>query len=178
VVDGVFTGWFDVGHRACGSVAPDSRRIVTAEPIGGVPAVHTGSQAGLFDIVLHPNFAQNNVVYLTFAAGTKAANGTQVARARFDGSTLQDLQVIFKAMPLKDTDNHYGGRMAFLPDGTFTLTIGEGFEYREKAQDLTSDLGKIVRLNEDGRCRRIIHSSDRLPSVRKSTLGAIATPRA
>jgi aldose sugar dehydrogenase len=121
-----------------------------AQPIAGVPAVHTGSQAGLFDIVLHPNFEQNQIVYLTYAAGTAAANGTQVARARFDGSTLQDLQVIFKAMPLKDTDNHYGGRMAFLPDGTFALTIGEGFEYREKAQDLTSDLGKIVRLNEDG----------------------------
>jgi len=120
------------------------------QPIAGVPAVHTGSQAGLFDIVLHPNFAQNHIVYLTYAAGTKAANGTQVARARFDGSTLQDLHVIFKAMPLKDTDNHYGGRLAFLPDGTFALTIGEGFEYREKAQDLTSDLGKIVRLNEDG----------------------------
>jgi glucose/arabinose dehydrogenase len=121
-----------------------------AEPVGGVPEVHTGSQAGLFDIVLHPNFAQNNIVYLTYAAGTTAANGTQVARAHFDGSKLQDLHVIFKAMPLKDTDNHYGGRMAFLPDGTFALTIGEGFEYREKAQDLTSDLGKIVRLNEDG----------------------------
>jgi glucose/arabinose dehydrogenase len=121
-----------------------------SQPIAGVPAVHTGSQAGLFDIVLHPNFAQNQIVYLTYAAGTAAANGTQVARARFDGSALQDLQVIFKAMPLKDTDNHYGGRMAFLADGTFALTIGEGFEYREKAQDLTSDLGKIVRLNEDG----------------------------
>jgi glucose/arabinose dehydrogenase len=121
-----------------------------AQPIAGVPAVHTGSQAGLFDVVLHPNFAQNNLVYLTYAAGTKAANGTQVARARFDGAALQDLQVIFKAMPLKDTDNHYGGRMAFLPDGTFALTIGEGFEYREKAQDLSTDLGKIVRLNEDG----------------------------
>jgi glucose/arabinose dehydrogenase len=124
--------------------------LLRPEPIGGVPAVHTGSQAGLFDIVLHPTFAQNNIVYLTYAAGTKGANGTQVARARFDGSTLQDLRVIFKAMPLKDTDNHYGGRMAFLPDGTFVLTIGEGFEYREKAQDLTSDLGKIVRLNDDG----------------------------
>lgn len=120
------------------------------EPIGGVPAVHTGSQAGLFDIVLHPQFAENHIVYLTYAAGTAAANGTQVARARFDGRTLQDLRVIFKAMPLKDTDNHYGARMAFLPDGTFALTIGEGFEYREKAQDLSSDLGKIVRLNEDG----------------------------
>jgi glucose/arabinose dehydrogenase len=120
------------------------------QAIAGVPAVHTGSQAGLFDIILHPNFAQNNIVYLTYAAGTNAANGTQVARARFDGSALRDVQVIFKAMPLKDTDNHYGGRMAFLPDGTFVLTIGEGFEYREKAQDLSSDLGKIVRLNEDG----------------------------
>jgi aldose sugar dehydrogenase len=124
--------------------------LLQTEPVGGVPAVHTGSQAGLFDIVLHPQFAQNNIVYLTYAAGTKAANGTQVARARFDGSTLQDLRVIFKALPLKDTDNHYGGRMAFLPDGTFALTIGEGFEYREKAQDLSSDLGKIVRLNDDG----------------------------
>jgi aldose sugar dehydrogenase len=121
-----------------------------SEPIAGVPAVHTGSQAGLFDIVLHPKFAENNIVYLTYAAGTAAANGTQVARARFDGNALQDLKVIFKAMPLKDTDNHYGGRLAFLGDGTFALTIGEGFEYREKAQDLTSDLGKIVRLNEDG----------------------------
>jgi aldose sugar dehydrogenase len=125
-----------------GSLRPD--------PIGGVPAVHTGSQAGLFDIVLHPNFAQNHLIYLTYAAGTKAANGTRVARARFDGGALRDLQVIFTAMPLKDTDNHYGGRMAFLPDGTFALTLGEGFEYRERAQDLTSDLGKIVRLNEDG----------------------------
>jgi aldose sugar dehydrogenase len=119
-------------------------------PIAGVPPVHTGSQAGLFDVVLHPNFSQNNFVYLTYAAGTKAANGTRVARARFENGGLQDLQVIFTAMPLKGTDNHYGGRMAFLPDGTFLLTIGEGFEYREKAQDLTSDLGKIVRLNDDG----------------------------
>ena len=122
------------------------------QPISGVPPVHTHpeSQAGLFDIVLHPNFQQNNLVYLTYAAGTAAANGTRVARARFDGTALQDFQVIFNAMPLKDTDNHYGGRMAFLPDGTFALTIGEGFEYREKAQDLTSDLGKIVRLKDDG----------------------------
>jgi glucose/arabinose dehydrogenase len=120
------------------------------QPISGVPAVHTGSQAGLFDIVLHPNYAQNNIVYVTYAAGTNAANATHVARAQFDGSTLKDLKVVFKATPAKDTNNHYGARMAFLPDGTFVLTIGDGFEYREKAQDLTSDLGKIVRLNEDG----------------------------
>jgi glucose/arabinose dehydrogenase len=130
------------------------RRIVGGsllpEPISGVPAVHTGSQAGLFDVVLHPQFAANRLVYLTYAAGTNAANGTRVARARLDGTALRDVQVIFQSSPSKDTNNHFGGRIAFLPDGTFALTIGEGFEYREQAQDLSSDLGKIVRLNEDG----------------------------
>lgn len=123
-----------------------------AQPIGGVPPVHTyaGSQAGLFDIVLHPKFAENNLVYLTYAHGTAKANATRVARARFDGTTLQDLKVIFEAAPLKDTNNHYGGRMAFLADGTFALTVGDGFEYREKAQKLSTHLGKIVRLNDDG----------------------------
>ena len=123
---------------------------LVSQPIAGVPAVLSGSQAGLFDIVLHPHFSQNGIVYLTYAAGTNAANGTQVARARFDGNSLQDVQVIFRARPLKGGTNHYGARMAFLPDGTFALTIGEGFEYRERAQDLSSDLGKIVRLNADG----------------------------
>jgi glucose/arabinose dehydrogenase len=120
------------------------------QPIPGVPPVHLGSQAGLFDVVLHPKFAENNVLYLTYAAGTNAANSTRVARARFDGTALQDVKVIFQATPDKDTNNHYGGRMAFLGDGTFALTIGDGFEYREQAQNLNSDLGKIVRLNDDG----------------------------
>lgn len=119
-------------------------------PVAGVPPVHTGSQAGLFDVVLHPNFAQNSTLYLAYASGTAAANGTRVARARFDGAALLDLKVIFEAAPLKDTNNHYGGRMVFLPDGTFALTVGDGFEYREKAQDLSTHLGKIVRLNDDG----------------------------
>ncbi len=120
------------------------------QPIAGVPPVHTGSQAGLFDVVLHPKFAENSFLYLTYANGTDAANATRVARARFDGTALQDLKVIFEAKPSKDTNNHYGARMAFLADGTFALTIGDGFEYREKAQDINSDLGKIVRLNDDG----------------------------
>jgi glucose/arabinose dehydrogenase len=124
---------------------------LAATPIAGVPPVHLGGQAGLFDVVLHPKFAENSFVYLTYAHGTPSANMTRVARGRFDGSALQDLKVIFEAGPAKDTNNHYGGRMAFLADGTFALTVGDGFEYREKAQDLTSDLGKIVRLNDDGK---------------------------
>ena len=120
------------------------------QPIGGVPLVHTGSQGGLFDVVIHPKFAEYNLVYLIYAHGTNVANSTCVARARLDGAELQNLRVIFEVAPLKDTNDHYGGRLAFLPDGTFVLTVGEGFEYREKAQDLSSDLGKIVRLNDDG----------------------------
>jgi glucose/arabinose dehydrogenase len=124
--------------------------VLLSTPIPGVPRVHTGSQAGLFDVVLHPRFAENHWVYLTYADGSRGDNGTQVVRARFDGVALRDLRVIFRAQPRKGTDNHYGARMAFLPDSTFLLTIGEGFEYRERAQDLDSDLGKIVRLNDDG----------------------------
>jgi glucose/arabinose dehydrogenase len=121
-----------------------------AQPIGGVPPVHTGGQAGLFDVVLHPKFAENNLVYLTYAHGTPSANATRVARARFDGATLQDLKVIFEAVPLKDTSNHYGGKLAFLSDGIFALTVGDGFEYREEAQNVRNHLGKVVRLNDDG----------------------------
>jgi glucose/arabinose dehydrogenase len=121
------------------------------KPVEGVPPVLLGGQAGLFDVILHPDFANNATVYLTYAHGTGAANATRVARARFDGSALLDLKVIFEAAPAKDTLNHFGGRMAFLPDRTFFLTLGDGFEHREQAQNPRSDLGKIVHLTEDGR---------------------------
>jgi len=120
------------------------------EPIAGVPAVLSGGQAGLFDVVLHPDFANNSMVYLTYAQGTPSANATRVARARFDGTALLDLEMIFEAAPTKDTLNHFGGRMAFLPDKTLLLTLGDGFEYREQAQSAGSDLGKIVHLADDG----------------------------
>jgi glucose/arabinose dehydrogenase len=119
-------------------------------PVTGVPPVHHQRQAGLFDVVLHPKFAENRVLYLTYAHGTRDANATRVARATYDGTSLSNLQVIFEAAPLKNTSAHYGGRMVFLPDGTFVLTIGDGFEMRESAQDISSHLGKIVRLNDDG----------------------------
>ena len=126
--------------------------VLDPTPIAGVPPVYTqaGAQAGLFDIVLHPKFKENNIVYLTYAFGDASANATRVVRAHYNGHALTDLQSIFTAAPMKDTGNHFGARMVFLPDGTFLLTVGEGFEYREKAQDLTTDLGKIVRLNDDG----------------------------
>ena len=120
------------------------------DPVPGVPDVYVKSQAGLFDVVLHPDFANNQTIYLTYASGTTGANATTVARARLEGDALLDVKVIFKAAPSKATAVHFGGRMVFLADGTFLLTLGDGFDYREEAQNLMSDLGKIVRLNDDG----------------------------
>lgn len=124
--------------------------VLRPEPIAGVPETFVDGQAGLFEVELDPNFAENQLVYLSYAAGTKKANGARVARARFDGQALQDLQVIWQASPLKDTEAHYGGRLQFLPDGTLLITHGEGYKFKEQAQDLSSHHGKIIRINADG----------------------------
>lgn len=120
------------------------------KPIDGVPKTFAQGQGGFFDVVLHPDFVRNKFVYLSFAHGDRAANATRVNRYVFDGASLTDEKIIFTASPAKDTRDHFGGRMAFLADGTFLLTLGDGFEYRDKAQDLSSHLGKIVRLKDDG----------------------------
>ena len=119
--------------------------------ITGVPAVYNHSQGGLFDVVLHPQFAQNRLLYLSFAGGTAGRNQTRIARARLEGNRLVGVRTIFQVTPAKDTPVHYGGRMAFLPDGSLIMTTGDGFDYREQAQRLQSGLGKIVRLNGEGR---------------------------
>ncbi|HCX66586.1 MAG TPA: glucose dehydrogenase, partial [Rhodobiaceae bacterium] len=121
-----------------------------SDPVAGVPEVYFESQGGLFEVKLDPAFTDNGYVYLSYAHGTPDANGTRIARARFDGKALSDLEVIFDATPTKDTPVHYGGVMTFLPDGTLLAAIGDGFDYREEAQRLDSDLGKIVRINSDG----------------------------
>jgi len=120
------------------------------EPVAGVPEVLAWNQAGLFDILLHPDFEQNRVLYISYAHGTQKENATRVARATFDGSALSDLEVIYEAKPLKDTGHHYGARMVWGGDGLLYVTIGEGSRYKEKAQDMTSSFGSVVRLNEDG----------------------------
>lgn len=129
------------------------RRIdggVVSEPIPGVPQVYVESQGGLFDVVLHPDYETNHLIYLTYAGGTPEANATHVARARYDGTSLQDVEVIFSVDRKKDTPVHYGGRLAFLADGTFVVTTGDGFDYREQAQNLGNHLGSTIRLNDDG----------------------------
>ena len=125
-----------------GSLMPD--------PVGGVPNVYGVNQGGLLEVALDPDFAATGTVFISYAHGTPDANTTRLARATFDGVTLTDLQVIFEAGPMRQTSAHYGGRIAFLPDGTLLLTLGDGFDYREQAQVLSNHLGKVVRLNKDG----------------------------
>lgn len=127
-----------------------TRNGVVGEPIANVPSVYLAGQGGLFDIVLHPDFANNQTIYLSYAGGTASSNATTVARARLQGNALENVEVIFSNEPRKDTPVHYGGRMAFLPDGTLLLTTGDGFNYREAAQDIESGLGKVLRMNDDG----------------------------
>jgi glucose/arabinose dehydrogenase len=119
-------------------------------PISGVPKVLYEGQAGLFDVALHPDFATNQYVYLSFAKGTEKDNATTLIRAKFDGETLSEVTQIFETNPHKKGTNHFGARILFLPDKTLLLSLGEGFDYKEEAQNLMSDLGKIMHLRDDG----------------------------
>jgi glucose/arabinose dehydrogenase len=123
---------------------------LVAEPVGGVPKIHVGGQAGLFDILPHPDFAVNKLLYFSYANGTGKNNATRIARASFDGAALHDLEVLYDAKPEKDTNHHYGARMVWGGDGKLYVTIGEGSKYKEKSQDMTSSFGSVIRLNEDG----------------------------
>ena len=103
------------------------------------------------DVVLHPDHANNGWIYLTLAHGSAKANATRLIRAKLEGNALVDVEVLFTAQPFKDTPVHYGGRLAFLPDNSLLLSVGDGFDYREQAQLLDNHFGKIVRLLDDGK---------------------------
>ena len=149
---------------------PDGRLLVSEKPgalklfdpaatrsgdISGVPAVAYVGQGGLGDVVLHPQFAQNGLVYLSYAeAGENDTLGAAVARARltFDtngGGALSGLEVIWRQTPKVTGGGHYGHRIVFAPDGQLFISSGER-QHFDPAQDMSGNLGKIVRLNDDG----------------------------
>jgi len=129
-------------------------RIVSAdgtltEPLSGVPKVVAEGQGGLLDVALDPNFAENKLVYLSYSEPGDGGASTAVARGRLTENAVEDVKVIFRQTPKVSGGNHFGGRLAFTPDGKLFITLGERFKF-EPAQDLTSHLGKIVRINPDG----------------------------
>lgn len=146
----------------------DGRPQLRAEPVAGVPPVLTRGQSGLFDVVLDPNFSNNGRLLLSFAHGTPAANHLRVVSARFDGRELQAVQPIFTSIPAKTDTQHFGGRMAWLADGSLIFGMGDGNLERTDAQRLHTHLGKLLRINADGSVPEnnpFVNRTDALPEI-------------
>lgn len=133
--------------------------LVQTEPfsqnkVRGVPQVAYSGQGGLGDIILHPDFSMNQLLYLSFAeAGRFGTRGAAVAKARLDQSgrepELVDLEIIWRQEPKVTGNGHYSHRLAFSPDGYLFITSGER-QKQEPAQSWDQNLGKVIRLNPDG----------------------------
>jgi glucose/arabinose dehydrogenase len=142
---------------------PGRMRIVGADgkagpPLPGLPPVVAEGQGGLLDVVVDPRFATNRLVYWSYseaAADGSDANGTAVARARLDGAPgaerLAEVQVLFRQAPKIASKLHFGSRLAFGQDGRLFVTLGERFNRKDDAQTLDNTLGKVVRIEADGR---------------------------
>jgi len=131
-------------------------------PITGVPEVCACGQGGMLDVSLHPDFAQNRLVYLTFAQGTEDANRTALARGRLnlDAMRLEDTEIIFRNADAKSGTQHFGSRLVWLPDGTLLMSIGDGgnppisFDgdnIRQQAQNPGTHFGSVLRLTDEGK---------------------------
>ena len=127
----------------------------TAGDIGGVPDVEYGGQGGFGDVVPHPQYADNGIVYISYAeAGDGNTAGAAVARARLaldadGGGTLEDVEVIWRQVPKVSGRGHYAHRIVFGDDGMLWIASGDRQKF-DPAQDMTSNMGKILRLNDDG----------------------------
>jgi glucose/arabinose dehydrogenase len=155
---------------------PGSLRIYSdntlSEPVAGVPKVEYHDQGGLLDVAVDPNFADNGLIYLSYteAAAQQPTDareekdprlgvyqdlndtvlkGMAVARGRLAGNRLEDVMVIWRQEPKTVGRGHFGGRLLFAPDGKLFITSGDRQRF-EPAQDMKSNLGKIVRINPDG----------------------------
>jgi glucose/arabinose dehydrogenase len=147
---------------------PDSRMLVTekpgrlrivdaeghlSEPIKGLPPIAARGQGGLLDVALDPDFAQNRLVYLSFAEDRgEGRAGTSVARGRLsdNGTALEALSVVFRQEPSYTGNNHWGSRLVFDRDGQLFVTLGERFDLRNQAQNPANHLGKIVHIRPEG----------------------------
>lgn len=138
---------------------PGRLRVVTAEgaigaPVAGLPAVSARGQGGLLDVILSPDFARDRMIYWSYAEPREGGNGTAVARGRLsdDLTKVENVQVIFRALPTYDGDKHFGSSLAFAPDGKLFITLGDRSDkpMRPQAQDLGSHMGKTIRVSADG----------------------------
>ena len=144
---------------------PDGRMLVTErpgrlrivadgwlvpEPVAGVPEVWNDGQGGLLDVALHPGFAENGLVYLSYSSPDDDDDAaTAVARGRLVGDRLEDVEEIYVALPRDDNGRHFGSRLVFA-DGYLFVSAGDRGD-SDRAQELDDPAGSIVRLHDDGR---------------------------
>lgn len=121
--------------------------------LSGVPTVDVNGQGGLLDLELHPNFAQSGWLYLSYSSpdGEGSGSNTAIMRARLDGDSLVEKQVLYRAKPNSTRGQHYGSRLEFDEDGYLYFSIGDRGDRDHNPQDLSRDGGKIYRLHDDGR---------------------------
>ncbi len=145
---------------------PDGRRLVTErpgrlrlvaadgtldpKPLEGLPPIAAHSQGGLLDVALHPQFAENGWVYLSYAARGDGGVGTEVARGRLVDHRLESVEILYRQQPKSGGGRHFGSRLVFDRQGYLYITQGDRGEM-ERAQQLDDLAGKIVRLHDDGR---------------------------
>lgn len=138
---------------------PGTLRLVTqdgkvSEPISGVPEVDARRQGGLLDVALDPDFSGNRLIYLSFSEPGDGGNSTAVARGTLseDLASLNDVEVIFSQQPKVNSQHHFGSRLVFDGEGHLFVTMGDrsAAQFRDRAQDLTSHIGTIARINPDG----------------------------
>ena len=126
----------------------------TMQLINGGPQVTAEGQGGLMDVILHPKFKSNNLVYISYSAfkkeGSTTLATTAIMRARLNGDQLEQQQIIFEALPYTRTRHHYGSRMVFGRDGLLYFSVGERGNEKQNPQSLQNDLGKIHRIKDDG----------------------------
>ena len=130
---------------------PQNKQV---QDVQGVPVVNYGGQGGLGDVALHPDFAKNHWIYLSYAAKGQGGSGAVISRAKLDLSNpnqpkLTDIKQIWQQVPKVSGQGHYGHRMLFGTDGKLWVSSGERQKF-DPAQNMKSNLGKILRLNEDG----------------------------
>jgi glucose/arabinose dehydrogenase len=128
---------------------------VVSKPIEGLPNVVQGGQAGLLDVLLAPDFEQSALIYFSYAEPRGFfKNGTSVARAKLtlkdDGGAISDGDVIFRQEPAFSGRHHFGSRLVWAKDGTLFVTTGERANQSDLAQDLSTHLGKVIRIDPAG----------------------------
>ena len=151
--------------------------VLQPEPIAGMPRVRYGGQGGLLDVVPHPDFASNRLLYLSYSK--PSADGTQgttaVIRGRLEGNRLEGVEEIFEARAWSTGEAHYGSRLAFDGDGYLFITVSDRAvdplsvpRERHPAQDLMTHQGKVIRLHDDGRTpadNPFVGRGDALPEI-------------